>query len=133
MRMTSKQAEHKWFLIKPGHMTFSSRLKATTKKQAWQKTLAKWRLLSKGYTFAKTDDLKAVTTCGLCDLYISGTLTRSKCSNCPIYEYMGKRCGQLINIWNHGNEYSLKFLRAVYRYDQKLELSCLRDMYRTAK
>ncbi len=62
---------------------FGSKQRAKTLKEAFEKSIAKWDLCSKGfYTYEEK------STCGLCDLF-----NKKNCSKCPIaIETEGANC-----------------------------------------
>lgn len=69
----------KWFKFEG--KWFESKKRATTIKEAWDKTLEKWQLKMDGW-----NSKGAVKTCGLCNLYWGGFF----CVDCPIRNMTGE-------------------------------------------
>lgn len=77
-----KESNVKWFKRDRERLNtmICTRNKPKTLKQAWDKTLEKWRLLSRGFIISEDQ----IMSCGLCQLYFS------TCYRCPIYSITGE-------------------------------------------
>ena len=87
---------NKWFCWELVYNGYKSKTPATTLKEAWEKTLAKWGKKGAGKEF-----LMMVSTCGLCNLYNAPM----GCGKCPVRTITGvhhcrgfKAFNQLVDV-----------------------------------
>jgi len=117
---------YKWFKIKTekGVVKYESIRRAENLKEAWDKTLKKWRLNAKGY-----QPIDCVTTCGLCNIFFSD------CIDCPIQVDTGQivcKANTYYNKWCDAWKKVPSNRRGMINC-AKLELSYLENLKRKEK
>lgn len=120
MKLSWKRA-HYWFTFNDNDTQFSSRRKAKTLEEAWEKTIIKWVLIVDYdiLVFYNRYVFTGNSTCGLCNLF-----RNNNCKTCPINKYTGsRRCLNTPISTFAGSKHELMFLLSLKEMNK--DKSCI--------